>query len=92
MDLDVLVNAVIPVSTARITQVCTPPIFATAPGNGMLYVAKKKNGLLSQLPVVHVHKGQCFPESRIHGVLIICLGLCIYFLRDIRPLGGENYF
>lgn len=26
--------------------------FATAPGNGMLYVAKKKNGVVSQLPVV----------------------------------------
>lgn len=26
--------------------------FATAPGNGLLYVAKKKNGIVSQLPVV----------------------------------------
>ncbi|KAB8208235.1 hypothetical protein BDV34DRAFT_190636 [Aspergillus parasiticus] len=26
--------------------------FATAPGNGILYVAKKKNGIVSRLPVV----------------------------------------
>ena len=26
--------------------------FATAPGNNMLYVAKKKNGIVTQLPVV----------------------------------------
>lgn len=26
--------------------------FATAPGNTMLYIAKKKNGIVTQLPVV----------------------------------------
>ncbi|KAK9364756.1 hypothetical protein V1509DRAFT_635331, partial [Lipomyces kononenkoae] len=26
--------------------------FATAPGNSTLYVAKKKNGIISQLPVI----------------------------------------